>query len=467
MKKSDDFSEWYNDVIERANLSDKRYPIKGMNIWTPYGWKAMALIDGLFRKEFDATAHGEVCFPLLIPEDQFAKEKDHIKGFDEQVYWVTHAGKTPLDIKLCLRPTSETAIYPIFKLWVRSHADLPLKIYQIVSVFRYETKQTRAFMRVREIHFFESHTCHADFEDADIQIAQNLEIMERLSKKLCLPYLTSRRPDWDKFAGAFYSIGVDSVMPTGRTLQIGGIHQYRDNFAKPFEITYEDESGGQKHVHQTTFGMSERLVGAIIAVHGDDSGVIFPPAIAPIQVVIVPVLAKDMQDKITEECRKLRDALVSAGFRVHLDERDIRPGNKYYDWELKGVPLRLEFGKRDMDERMVMAVRRDSRQKSKLPINELAVKTGEMLASIEADMYNRAKEKMMGMIRDVAAVDELAKIESVARMSWCGSEECGHKIEVAIQGNVLGVPVPEQKRNGKCVSCGKDCDGVVLAARTY
>ncbi|HEQ79109.1 MAG TPA: proline--tRNA ligase, partial [Euryarchaeota archaeon] len=194
----EEFSQWYNDVIERAQLCDKRYPIKGMNIWKPYGWKVMKLIDRAIHEEMERTNHDEVCFPLLIPEDEFQKEADHIEGFGDDVYWVTHAGKNGLEVKLLLRPTSETAMYSIFPLWIRSHGDLPLKIYQIVNVFRYETKQTRAFIRVREIHFFEAHTCHVDFEDAERQIAEDLEVMERISRDLCIPYFMNKRPEWDK-----------------------------------------------------------------------------------------------------------------------------------------------------------------------------------------------------------------------------------------------------------------------------
>ncbi len=238
MKKAEDFSEWYNEIVERANLTDKRYPVKGMNVWTPYGWKIMQAIDSHIRQEFDGTDHQEVYFPLLIPEDQFAKEKEHIKGFDAEVFWVTHAGLNPLDVKLLLRPTSETAMYPIFALWVRSHADLPLKTYQIVNTFRYETKQTRAFIRVREIHFFESHTCHADFEDSERQVKEDFDILTRLASRWCLPYKLLKRTDWDKFPGAFYTVGIDTLLPSGKSLQLGSIHQYRQNFSKPYEIKY-------------------------------------------------------------------------------------------------------------------------------------------------------------------------------------------------------------------------------------
>ena len=291
-KTAENYNEWYLDIVEKAGLSDKRYPIKGMNVWTPYGWKIMRNIDTYIREEFDKD-HDEVSFPLLIPETEFKKEKDHIKGFDSEVYWVTHAGLDELDVRLVVRPTSETAMYPMFSLWVRSHQDLPLRIYQIVNTFRYETKQTRPFIRVREIHFFESHTCHDTEEDAQDQIEADIEILKSFMKKLCLPYYLLRRTDWDKFPGAHYTVGIDTVVPNLRTLQLGSIHHYRTNFSVPYDITYEDENGEHKHVHQTTFGMSERLLGAVISVHGDEKGLCLPPAIAPFQMVIIPILGKN------------------------------------------------------------------------------------------------------------------------------------------------------------------------------
>ena len=336
MRSSEEFNDWYVDIVEKAGLADKRYPIKGMNVWTGYGWKAMRLIDAHMRQEFDDTGHDEVCFPLLIPENEFLKEADHIKGFSAEVFWVIHAGENKLDIPLLLRPTSETAMYPMFSLWIRSHADLPLKTYQIVNVFRYETKQTRAFIRMREIHFFEAHTCHVDFEDAEKQIAEDLQIMKKLASKLCLPYVLCKRPEWDKFAGAFYTIGIDSLMPTGRTLQMGSIHQYKENFSRPYDIKYEDDTGQHQYVHQTTFGMSERILGALISMHNDDKGIILPPDIAPTQIVIIPIISKKEPEIVNNKCKEIFDQLKQAGFRVHLDDRDLRPGNKYYGWELKG-----------------------------------------------------------------------------------------------------------------------------------
>jgi len=463
MKKAEDFSEWYNEIVERANLTDKRYPVKGMNVWTPYGWKIMQAMDADIRTGFDATGHQEVCFPLLIPEDQFAKEKEHIKGFDAEVFWVTHAGLNPLDVRLLLRPTSETAMYPIFSLWVRSHADLPLKTYQIVNTFRYETKQTRAFIRVREIHFFESHTCHADFDDAERQVQEDYDILAKLAKRWCIPYKLLKRTNWDKFPGAFYTVGVDTLLPSGRSLQLGSIHQYMENFSRPYEIKYEDEKGEHKYCHQTTFGMSERLVGAVVAIHGDDKGIVLPPDIATIQAVIVPVLAKGETERVTEAAKALHSELADAGIRVHLDDRDVRPGVKYFDWELKGVPLRLELGKRDIEKGKVTFARRDTGEKSLADRKSAVSEVKAMLETISKDMLARAEKDMRDGIATVDSLDKLP--EKMIRAGWCGSDECGHEIETRSDRNILGTPIDDEQYSGKCIICGKPTKTPIYLAR--
>lgn len=467
MKKHDNFSEWYNDVIEQAELSDKRYPVKGMNVWMPYGWKAMTLIDKHIRREFDAANHQEVCFPLLISEEEFQKEADHIKGFNTEVYWVTHAGDNELDVKLLLRPTSETAMYPIFKLWVRSHADLPLKTYQIVNTFRYETKQTRSFMRVREIHFFESHTCHADFEDAERQVREDIEIMGRFSEKLCIPYKLLKRTEWDKFPGAFYTIGIDTLLCTGKTIQLGSIHQYKDNFSRPYEITYEDESGEHKYVHQTTYGMAERLLGAVVAIHGDDSGLVFPPDIAPYQVVIVPIFTKETREEVVQECKKVEKALGDSGIRVHFDTRDLRPGNKYYHWEFKGVPLRIELGKRDIDSGIVTTARRDTGEKGQVKRDEVVPDIKNILSAISENLMARAQKEMDSGTAEVSSLEEAKEKKTLLRMGWCGGDSCGHQIEDVTEKDILGTPVPPEEFKGKCIVCGKETDTPVYVAKAH
>ena len=462
------FSEWYNDVIKFAGLCDKRYPIKGMNVWTPYGWKIMRLIDSHIRDELDGTGHGEVNFPLLIPNSEFQKEADHIKGFDSQVYWVTRGGLNELDVPMVLRPTSETAMYPMFSLWVRSHTDLPLRTYQIVNTFRYETKQTRAFIRVREIHFFEAHTCHADFEDAERQIKEDLEIMDRLAEKLCIPYLKRKRPEWDKFAGADYTIGIDCFMPDSKTLQLGSIHQYRTNFSIPYDIKYETPEGDHKNVYQTTYGMSERLVGAIVGIHGDDKGLIIPPDIAPFQVVIVPILMKKRKDDILEKAEWIRDELVKAGFRVEMDARDIRPGNKFYHWELKGVPLRIEVGPRDVDSGHAVVVRRTDRAKRTVKFEDLINSVVQELDEVKKQLYERAKDLMKSNTHNVTFADEAYNVgRGLINVGWCGNEDCSTEMETTLDMSMLGIDTTAENYEGKCGQCGSPTKVLVTYAKTY
>jgi len=470
-----DFSGWYNEIIDLAGLSDKRYPIKGMNVWTPYGWKAMRNIDALIRREMERTGHDEVCFPLLIPRTAFEKEAQHIKGFDAEVYWVTHGGMNELEVPLLLRPTSETSMYPMFSLWIRSHSDLPLKTFQIVNTFRYETKQTRSFIRVREIHFFEAHTCHEDFEDAERQIRENLGILKRFAEGLCLPYILAKRPEWDKFAGAFYTIGIDTIMPSGRTLQLGSIHQYRTNFSEPYDIRYETEEGDHNFVHQTTYGMSERLLGAIVGVHGDDRGLVFPPEVAPYQIVIVPVLAKGKSEIVMEAARALKEELFEGGFRVHLDERDIRPGAKYYDWELRGVPLRVEIGMRDIENNAVFTARRDMpgrAGKKKVGRENLIRELGEMVEDISANLMNRARESLEKNIFEITDMKDIGDRQGIFRFPWCERESCAEELEVAAGLKILGLPVDENGREmvfdeAPCAICGELSGARTFAAKTY
>lgn len=450
------YSEWYNEVVEKSELTDKRYPVKGMNIWKPYGWELMSNIDSRTEKHMRETGHQKVKFPLLIPEDEFQKEADHIKGFGDEVYWVTRAGSNELDIPLLLRPTSETAMYPVFDLWIRSHADLPLKIFQMVNVFRYETKQTRAFTRMREIHFFEAHTCHETSEEAEEQIKEDLEIMERLSKKLCLPNLELKRTEWDKFPGGEYTVGVDSLLPTGRLLQIAGIHQYKTNFAEAYDITYEDEEGQHRPVHQTTYGMSARLVGAIIGIHGDEKGIVLPPAIAPVQVRIVPITYGDEEDEILEYCSDLKDDLESAGIRVDIDDReDERPGSKFYEAEMKGIPLRIDVGSNELEDESITLVRRDEGEKREYSIEGLVETIEEEMENMEKDMYRKAEEFLYDNIVDAEDIADITE-EKVYRIGWCGDRECGQNIEERTDRHILGTLYEGEEFEGGCLNCGDE-----------
>jgi prolyl-tRNA synthetase len=469
VKKDEDFNEWYNEIVELADLCDKRYPIKGMNVWRPYGWKLMSHIDTLIRKKMDGTNHQEVCFPLCIPESLFQKEADHIKGFSSEVYWVTHAGHNVLEERWLLRPTSETAMYPVFSLWIRSHADLPLKIYQIVNTFRYETKQTRAFIRVREIHFFEAHTCHVDFIDAERQVQEDKAIADSLLKQLCLPYIFNKRPEWDKFAGAFYTISIDVLMPSNRTLQLGSIHQYKDNFSKPYEISYETEDGGHQYCHQTTYGMSERLLGAVIGIHADNKGLVLPPAVAPNQIIIVPIVFKGKEDMVLQTCETVAEILTNNHLRVVVDKRDITPGNKFYEWELKGVPMRIEIGPRDVQNNQVVVVPRDTGVKLIIPLAEIEVQVTKALENISNRLFERAQTILKENTHIVTSIEEAKNLKGIVHLPWCGKDECALEIENILEGNTLGEPLESDDaiRQHVCPVCHSPAINWIRFARSY
>ncbi len=458
--KENAFFEWYNEVLEQAFVIDKRYPVKGLNVWTPFGFQALAAMDRILRDAVAPLGYEEVNFPALIPETEFQKEKDHIKGFDRQVYWVTHGGATPLDVRLVLRPTSETAMYPIFALWVRSHTDLPLRVFQIVNTFRYETKTTRPMFRVREIHFFEGHTVQRDEQSAAQQVEKDLGSFRVIAEALGLSYLVHRRPEWDKFPGAHYSLALDIPLGEGRTLQIGTVHHYRDNFSRPYGISYEDAGGERRFAHQTTYGISERLLGAVIGIHGDSKGLVWPPSVAPVQVVIVPVPGKGPAGNLTPYAEEIEGRLRKAGLRVRTDDGPDRPGAKYYLWELKGAPLRLEVGPRESSGRTVTLVDRlGHRSQASADTLEAAV-TG-ALERFRVELSSRARAAFLGQIEFVATASGLATAKNVRLFGWCGAEKCGHAVDEAVGGSLLGTvegpppPVPGLPTDPpSCVICG-------------
>ncbi len=493
LEKEDNFSRWYNEILKRARILDVRYPVKGEYVWYPYGLKLRNLIYNILRSLMDKE-HEEVLFPLLIRRDELLKEKEHIKGFEEEVFWVTHGGSTELDIPLALRPTSETAIYPVFKLWIRSHRDLPIRVYQIVNTFRYETKHTRPLIRVREITSFkEAHTAHASRAEAEEQIKKAIALYRHFFDQLAVPYVITKRPRWDKFPGAEYSIAFDTLMPDGRTMQIATIHLLGESFAHTFDIRYEAEDGSSKLVNQTCYGISERCVAAVIAVHGDEHGLVLPPRVAPIQVVIVPIIfsgdknGKGMEE-VKEACISLYEALKEADVRVILDDSQERPGAKYYYWEMKGVPLRIELGPRDLSSNCCVFVRRDDFRKTQVPLNTAVPEVKKTLDDIQRHLYARAKEKLVSNIRNISIgvsvsekdskMDELRKAvrNGIISLTLCDNESCGKELEDTLGVSVLGevyedkevVEGEEGEGSGKkgCVICTRS-GSRVLAARTY
>ena len=485
--KIEDFNSWYPFIVEAAELVDKRYPIKGMDVWRPYGWRAMKLIDSLTHHEMERTGHEEVNFPLLIPENLLEKEnalvsrlkrareegvdpddlrdEEEESGFKKEVYWVKHAGENELEIPMFLRPTSETAMYTMFPLWIRSHKDLPMKVYQMVNTFRYETKQTRSFIRVREIHFFEAHTAHADEECATRQINQDLEIVDNLMHELCLPVIKAKRPVWDTFPGAFYTIGIDALMPNGRTLQVASCHHYKDQWAKAFNLTYENLDAKQEYCHQTTFGMSERLMGAIVGMHGDDNGLILPPAIAPYQVVICPMVRKNSEVDVLGKANEVALVLKESGLRVKVDSRDIHAGQKYFDWEIKGVPLRLDIGPRDIENNTAFAVRRTG-GKEPLPLDKISEECKKVLDEISDELRNRAKSHTENIVIQLTDLNEVedGKIYEIA---FDGSDAHAETIERTTGLSFLGDSTEPYSQQKPCFMSGKLTKRRVILAKTY
>jgi len=467
----DQFSEWYNDILWRAEIMDVRYPVKGLYVWYPYGFAVRKHVYQRLRDLLDRD-HEEALFPLLIPEQEFMKEAEHIKGFGDEVYWVTHGGTTPLDVKLALRPTSETAIYPMYALWVRSHADLPLKIYQIVNTFRHETKQTRPMIRAREItSFMESHTVHATWDEAESQVESEIALTREFYDGLGIPIIISKRPDWDKFPGADYTIAVDTIMPNGKTLQIGTVHHLGTHFSKTFSINYEDVNGEQQLANQTCYGISERCIAALIGIHGDDKGLIFPPPVATTQVVIVPILIGKRHGDVLASATLLEEEMKAAGFRTMMDTRDMRPGAKYYWWELRGVPLRLELGPRDIDACKVMAV---TRLGAKVSLDRATIVDGVkgVLAGISEAMRSTAEDEMKCRLCTAASIDacNVSLNEGrVAVVPWCGDRACGDAIEEKTNASVLGTDVRSvyiPATEGACIICGKK-GTATLVGRAY
>ncbi len=491
-----DFNSWYPSIIEIADLVDKRYPIKGMDVWKPYGLKAMSLIDSLARNQMSLTNHHEHRFPLLVPENLLDKENKLVSrlkaareagvdpselrmdeedsGFKKEVYWVTHGGENELESPMFLRPTSETPMYTMFSLWVRSHSDLPLKTFQIVNTFRYETKQTRSFIRVREIHFFEAHTVHADEGGATDQIAEDATMVQNILHDLCLPSLVSKRPVWDTFPGAWYTMAADVVMPNGRTLQVATYHHYRDQWAKAFDLKYEDSNGMTQFCHQTTFGMSERLLGSLVGMHGDDQGLIMPPAVAPYQVVLLPIAAH-VRDDVIPEIHAISDRLNEAGIRTIVDERDVRPGVKHYDWEIKGVPIRLELGPRDIDSGNCIISERTG-SKYEAPISNIVKSANAALISVAEELRNRATMHFSELVSELPEISKdqegfhfSSPIEDgkVYSFPFCGSDSDAEILEKLSGLTMLGECAEEYEEARNCVMTGIPTTKKQHLARMY
>jgi len=472
MKKDENFSKWFDEIILNAEILDNRYPIKGFAVYKGWGARIVRKIIEILERKLEKTEHVPMLFPVTISEDSFKKEAEHIKGFTAEVFWITHAGSRKLKKRMLLRPTSETAMYPMFAQWIRSHADLPLKIFQSVCVYRYETKATRPLLRMREFLWNEAHTAHKDWKDAEEQIRQAVKIYDEVFKGLGLSYYILKRPDFDKFAGAAYSIAFDAWNPDGRVNQIGTVHNLGENFSKAFNITYEDIGGKQRYVVQTCYGFGiSRTLAAVIAQHGDDHGLVLPPEIAPIQVVIVPIPYKGLEDEIENYARKIFERLREAGLRVHLDETDKTPGEKYYYWEMFGVPLRVEVGPRDMREKHITVCERVNLERTYVTLGEAVQAIQEMLEKIARDLKERSLSALKDMTTNAFDIESLRKAikdKKIARVCWCGDIECAEKIRDESGGEIRGHRIDiEEKPERPCIVCGREAEKVVYVARAY
>jgi len=472
-----DFSRWFDWVIEEAEVYDYgRYPVKGMGVWMPYGFQIRRRVLELIRELHDSRGHEEVLFPLLIPETLLRKESEHIRGFEDEVYWVTHGGLEPLDVKLALRPTSETNITYYESLWIKSYKQLPKKYYQIVSVFRYETKATRPMIRLREVTTFkEAHTVHSDFEDSERQVLEAIEIYRELFDTLGIPYVISRRPEWDKFAGALYTIAFDTVMPDGKVLQIGTVHNLGQNFTRAFDFKIQLADGSLDYPWQTSYGVSDRVIATLISIHGDDRGMVLPPLIAPIQVVIIPIPAgsEEERQEVVREARSLEELLRRSGFRVKVDDREeLRPGAKYYYWEARGVPVRVDVGPEEVKTGILTVVRRDTLERYKVAREELPSFLEKLFRDITVNLKARAWEFLKSMIRRVKTMEEArewaSSKEGILEMPWCSREECARRVEEELEVKTLGIVWPyESAEDHKCPVCGIPAVTWVRYAKTY
>ncbi|MFP4632941.1 MAG: proline--tRNA ligase [Halobacteriales archaeon] len=467
----EEFSDWYNELLFQAEIMDVRYPAKGVYVWFPFGQELRNHVYDRLTGMHDATGHREAGFPVLIPEGILAKEGEHIAGFEDEVFWVTHGGRRELDERMALRPTSETPMYTMFDLWIRSHTDLPLKIYQVANIWRSETEHTRPLIRLREITGFkEAHTAHASYEEAAAQVEEALALYREFYDWLGVPVVVTERPDWDKFPGADYTYAVDTLMPDGRALQVGTAHNLGQNFSEAFEVEFENTEGEQEAVYQTSYGVSERCIAAVMSVHGDDNGLVLPSEVAPTQVVIVPVLFGDDDEnqEILEVCLEVESRLEDAGLRVELDDSDRSPGAKYYDAEMKGTAARVEIGPRDLESDSAVVVDRLGNE-SDAPLDDVVGHVEGVLEALDEELRGAAQRGFDDRVTEVDGYGDLnpALDDGFARVGWCGSEDCGKSIEEKSDGDLLGVPKEGADGPGACLECGGEADDAAYVARTY
>ena len=464
----EDFAKWYTDIVTKAELIDYS-SVKGCVILRPYSYAIWENIQKSLDKMFKATGHENVYMPLFIPESLLQKEKDHVEGFAPELAWITHGGDELLAERLCVRPTSETLFCEHYSHIIQSYRDLPKLYNQWCSVVRWE-KTTRPFLRSREFLWQEGHTAHATAEDAIVETEKMLNVYGEFCEKfLAMPVVRGKKTESDKFAGAVDTYCIEALMHDGVSLQAGTSHYFGDGFAKVFDIKYTDKNNQLQFVHQTSWGMTTRLIGAIIMVHGDDNGLVLPPKIAPVQVVIVPIAMQ--KGNVLEKANELKNKFEAAGIRVKLDDTDQSPGWKFAQYEMKGVPLRIEIGPRDIESGVCVGVRRDNAEKQTINLENIEQSVQSLLNTIQSDMFKKAEQYRNEMTYKAANKDEMKQITETkngfVKAMWCGDEACEDKIKEDYGIKSRCIPLVQEEIAATCVCCGKPAKHMVYWAKAY
>ena len=473
VKKNESFSEWYTQVVLKAQLADYA-PVKGLIVLRPYGYSIWESLKSSLDQKLKATGHESAFLPVLIPESLLRKEASHFAGFTPEVFWVTHSGDTEIGDRLALRPTSETLAYSMYSKWIKSWRDLPLKINFWNSALRAEIKSTKPFLRTSEFLWQEGHTVHTTKDEAEEEVMIVLDIYKKtIEEELAIPVITGKKSEKEKFVGAVYTTTIEAIMPDGKALQMGTSHFLGQNFSKPFDVKFLDEQNVETFAWQTSWGVSWRLIGALVMVHGDNKGLVLPPRVAPIQIVIVPIYYSPTdRETVLNKSMQLKVILEKKNLRVQIDSRDeFTPGYKFNDWEMKGVPLRIEIGPKDLAKGKMVLVRRDNLKKTDLTF-DMNVKDGviNVLNEIQKTLFENAKKILNDRIKKVTDFDEFKKeLEKGMFLysPWCGDQKCEETIKESTGADIRVIPFDGKNSNSSCIICKKPSKLEVIFARGY
>ncbi|MDW3679228.1 MAG: proline--tRNA ligase [Nitrososphaeraceae archaeon] len=472
VKKSVDFSDWYTQCVIKSGIADYS-PGKGFIILRPYGYAIWENIKEILDDQFKNTGHKNGFLPVLIPESLLTVEKNHFEGFMPEVYWVTKSGNNDLGEKLAVRPTSETLAYSMFSKWISSYRDLPLKLNFWNSALRAEIKSTKPLIRNSEFLWQEGHTAHSNEKEANDEVRMILDLYKMLIEEyLAIPTVSGLKTDKEKFVGANYTTCLESLMPDGKALQMATSHNLAQNFSKPFEIKFLDKDSAEHLVWQTSWGISWRVIGALIMVHGDDKGLILPPKISPTQIIIVPIYKDESKEIVKQKAYELENKLKDSNIRAYTDDRDeYTSGWKFNEWEMKGVPLRVNIGIRDIREEQVELIRRDTRERFYVKEKDLVNETLSILENIQSNMYHLANNYLVTNTRNATHLDELLSMldssGGFVACSWCGKRECEDLVKEKTTADIRIIPFNTKKNISSCIACGKEGTTEVYFGSAY